>query len=114
MALIIFHYPKCKKSRAALEYISKLGIKPEVINYTENGLRADEISNIAKLLGVTPFELIRTQEEYFKENLKDSVFSDNDWIRILTQHPKLLKRPIVVYEGKSVIADPATLVDKIL
>lgn len=114
MALTIFHYPKCKKSRAALEYIQALGITPVVINYTEKGLSEDDIHGFTKLLELHPSELIRTQEEYFKENLKDRVLSDKEYIEILIQHPKLLKRPIVVNEGKSVIADPATLVNNIL
>jgi len=45
--------------------------------------------------------------------LKGKIFSDEEWIQIIIENPKLLKRPIIVNKYKAVWADPADLTDKL-
>ena len=60
------------------------------------------------------FDLVRTQEELFKVAYKDQAIADEEWVTILVENPKLLKRPIVVNGTKAILAQPAELIDKIL
>jgi len=57
-------------------------------------------------LNKKPAEIIRTQEEYYKKNLKGKKFNDHEWIRIILQNPRLLQRPIIEKDYKAVIGDP--------
>lgn len=114
MSLTYYHYPKCKKSRAALEYLRKLGIDPVVVNYIEEGISMEKLSELFELLHLQPSEMVRRQEEYYKENYKDQKISEKEWIKILSEYPKLLRRPIVVKGNKAVVADPPQLVNQLL
>lgn len=114
MNLTFYHYPKCKKSRAALDYLRELGIDPIVVNYMEEGISMGKLSELFELLNLQPSEMVRRQEEYYKENYKDQEISEMEWIKILSENPKLLRRPIVVKGNKAVVADPPQLVNQLL
>ena len=94
--MIIYHNPKCGKSRAGLQYVKSINPSVEVKEYIREGISAAEIREIVKMLGIAPFELVRTQEEYYRENLKGKDFTDEEWFEILSENPKLIRRPIVV------------------
>jgi len=109
----IFHNPRCNKSRLGLDYLKTKTEDFEVIDYLKTGLTKETLQQIIQRLNVKPVELVRTQEEYFKQQLKGKIFSDEEWIQIIIENPKLLKRPIIVNKYKAVWADPADLTDKL-
>ena len=53
--------------------------------------------------------MIRTNESIFKSNYKGKEFSDDQWIKIMVENPKLIKRPIVVKDDEAIWADPSDL-----
>ena len=112
--MIIYHNPKCGKSRAGLQYVKSINPSVEVKEYIREGISAAEIREIVKMLGIAPFELVRTQEEYYRENLKGKEFTDEEWFEILSENPKLIRRPIVVNGGKAVLADPPQKAEALL
>jgi arsenate reductase (glutaredoxin) len=109
----IYHNPKCPKSRAGLDYLKTKAQDFEVIDYLKTGLKAETLRQVLQRLNVKPLELVRTQEAYFKQQLKGKNFSDEEWIQIIIENPRLLKRPIIVNNYKAVWADPANLTDKV-
>lgn len=114
MSIYIYHYRKCKKSRAALDYLTGMKIHPEVIHYVEEGITPEKLEELAIKLKIKPSDMVRRQEEYYKENLKDRYIIEEEWLQILADYPKLLKRPIVVMDNKAVIADPPQLSEQVL
>lgn len=111
---IIYHNPKCRKSRAGLEYVRKLDPSAIIIEYIREGITADEIKKLVAMLGIRPLELVRTQEDYYRDNLKELHPADEEWFQILSDNPKLIRRPIVVKDGKAVLADPPEKADAVL
>lgn len=110
----IYHNPRCAHSRAGLKYLEKKGYELEIKNYLSEGLTEEELRQIVEKTGLKPFDLVRTQEPFFKTDLKNRTFSDEEWIAILVNNPKLLKRPLVVNGEKAVVATPPEEVEKIL
>lgn len=105
----IYHNPRCKKSREGLKYLQNLGVGFEVIEYLKESLSVDELKEILKKLDKKPDEIIRQQEDYYKKELKNKQFTDEEWLIILTENPSLIQRPIVVGKYKAVIAQPPEL-----
>lgn len=106
MNFTIYHYPKCKKSRAGLEYIRRTGIEPVVVNYMEEGISEDTIRELLSKLKLNALDMVRQHEDYYRDVLKNKNYSQDEWIKILVEHPKLLRRPVVVSGKDAVIADP--------
>jgi len=103
----IYHNPRCKKSRAGLAYLAEHGIQPDIRLYLDDNLDVDELKELLKLLKIPASELVRTQEEYYKKELKGKDLSEEEWISVLVENPKLIKRPIVSDGKKAVLGDPA-------
>lgn len=110
----IFHNPRCSKSRAGIEYLNDKGVEFEVVEYLKSGISKEDIDEILLKTNLKPKDLIRTHEEYYKQELKDKNFTDDEWIKIIIENPKLLKRPIVLDRLKGVIAIPAETIDCLL
>lgn len=110
----IYHNPRCSKSRAGLQFLNDKKMEVEVVDYLKNPLSVEELTKLFEKLGKAPFEMIRQHEELFKKNYKGKNFSDNEWIQIIAENPKLLHRPIVEKEGKAIWGQPVEEIGKLL
>ena len=105
--IIIYHNPKCSKSRKALEIIKSKNIEPTIILYLVNKLSKTEVENLLSKLGLSIRDILRTgEDEYKNNNLKNENLSDDKLMEFLIKFPKLLQRPIVVKKNKAVIGRP--------
>ena len=102
----IYHNPRCKKSRAGLQYLTEKGVEPVVINYITDGISESVLEELLQKLNKKPEEIIRKQEALYKSDLKGKNFTDKEWVKILSENPKLIQRPVVVKGYKAVIGDP--------
>ena len=110
----LYHNPRCGKSREALKILTENGHEPEIVEYLKNPLSDSELAEIIKMLGIKPFDLIRTNEKVYKEQFKGKTLSDAEWISAMILHPKLMERPIIVSDGKALVGRPPELVMDIL
>jgi arsenate reductase (glutaredoxin) len=104
--LKIYHNPSCKKSRAGLAYLKESGTAFTVVEYLKNPLTEVELEKLLVKLNFKPGEVLRTQEDYYKQSVRGKRFEDHELIKIILQNPKLLKRPIVEGIYKAVVGDP--------
>ncbi|MBV1884113.1 MAG: arsenate reductase (glutaredoxin) [Pseudomonadales bacterium] len=116
MSVKIYHNPRCSKSRTTLKLLQEKGIEPEIILYLETPPSTDEIKRILSQLGLEPKKLIRFNEAIAKElaiKASDDK-SESDWIKLMSQNPKLIERPIVVKGDKAVIGRPPENIDSLV
>ena len=111
MKYIIYHNPRCRKSREALKYLKDKEYDFEVRDYIKNLLSIEEIVELIESLKIKPIELVRKNEAIWKENFKNKDLDDNQIINALSKYPKLIERPIVTKGKSSIIAKP---IDKLL
>ncbi len=104
--MIIYHNPRCRKSRETLKLIQETGLVPTIVKYLENPPTAQELERILKQLGKRPIEIIRKGEAIYKEQFKGKDLSDQEWIQAMVEHPKLMERPIVVEGERAIIGRP--------
>lgn len=112
--LIIYHNNRCSKSRQACSLIDQEGIKAKVIEYIKNPLSEKQIKDLLKKLNMKAEELVRKNEELYKTNYKGKTISESEWIKILSENPVLIERPIVVCGDKAVVARPPEKVLEII
>jgi arsenate reductase (glutaredoxin) len=113
MAYKIYHNTRCKHSRAGLDYLKKLTADFEVREYITDTITPVEMKEILMKLNLKPLQIVRTNEDYFKTYLKGKTFTDDEWIKILLENPKLIQRPIVVGKYKAVIGNPPEEIEKL-
>lgn len=113
MDVIIWHNPRCSKSRETLALLEDEGHEVEERRYLEDMPTKNEIRDVLEKLGKKPSELIRKGEALFKElNLAEA---DEDALLIaMVEHPRLIERPIVLAEDKAALGRPPEAVLSIL
>lgn len=113
-SLVIYHNPRCGKSRGALALLQERGLTPTVIEYLKTPLKQAELKTLLRQLGIKPEALVRKGEEVFKEHFQGRSLTDEQWIDALAEHPILIERPIVVRGGRAVIGRPPERVLELL
>lgn len=110
--ITVYHNSRCKKSRAGLEYVSNKTQDYEVKEYLKDAAFTEEsLREVLRLLDKKPMEMIRTQEQIFKQEIKGKDFSDEELISLMVKNPKLIHRPIVIKDEKAVWGDPSENID---
>lgn len=104
---VIYHNPRCSKSRQTLQLLEENGITPEIVLYLENPPAKNEIKKLLGELGISARALLRKGEDAYKDNNLNNTNLDDDYlVAMMAAHPKLIERPIVVKEGKAVLGRP--------
>lgn len=106
MEITIYHNPRCRKSREAIQHLEKNNINFEVVKYLENNLNENEFSDILKKVGKKPSEVLRKNESLWKTEFKDKNLEERKILTVLVKFPKLIERPIVISGDTGVIARP--------
>ncbi len=109
----IYHNPRCSKSREGLLYLEQKGYEFEVINYMKEGISAREIKDFLNKSGLKVEQIIRTNEELYKLEFKGKELTEDEWIKVLTENPKLIQRPLVIKGTHAVLARPVDEIQKL-
>ncbi len=104
---IIFHNPRCSKSRQTLAILEEHNLEVVVIKYLDNPPSEEKIRELLAELNLDIRGIIRTGEQEYKEfGFDDNTLSDDELISKLTKHPKVMQRPIVSHNGRAIIGRP--------
>ena len=114
MNLIIWHNPRCSKSRQTLALLEDKGHTPQVRRYLDDAPSETELRNAAATLGVAPIDMMRTGEAEFKTEGLNRDSDDDTLFAAMARIPKLIERPIVFSNDKAAIGRPPESVLTIL
>lgn len=112
---IIYHNPRCSKSRQTLELLRARGIEPQIIEYLKNPPDANTLREILDMLQLEPQALIRTKEPVYQTlELPSANAALEEWIDLMIRNPVLIERPIVIIGKQARIGRPPENVLSIL
>lgn len=116
MSLItIYHNPACGTSRNTLEMIRNSGTEPTVILYLETPPSREELATLLADMDITPRQLHRKNVEPYEQlGLAEDVFTGDQLMSFMLQHPILINRPIVVTPLGTRLCRPSEVVLDIL
>ncbi|WP_108649952.1 arsenate reductase (glutaredoxin) [Dongshaea marina] len=112
--VVIYHNPRCSKSRQTLELLEQRGITPTIVPYLETPLSSDELRLVVSKLGLSSVrELMRTKESIYQELELAREQSEQQLLLAVENNPKLMERPVVVYGERAAIGRPPEQVLKL-
>jgi len=115
MPVILYHNPRCSKSRRALALLRERGIEPEIVPYMQSPPAPARLRELLGLLDLRPRDLMRKGETaYAAFGLGDPALSDAELIEALHEHPKLIERPIAVRGRRARLGRPPETVLELL
>ena len=114
-SVVVFHNPRCSKSRQVLALLDSKDVQYKTFLYLDNKISYAEFVRILGLLKIKPRDILRVNEkEYLENNLNNMDLTDEEIIKIVLKNRKLIERPIVIKGEKAVIARPPEKVFHVL
>lgn len=111
----IWHYPRCSKSRKTLAILRDQGLDITVRRYLDDPPSSEELADAVDGLDIDAYELIRTKEDRYKElDVDEEAMSDDDWLQLMADNPKLIQRPVVFTDNGVALGRPPENVYDIL
>jgi arsenate reductase (glutaredoxin) len=81
-------------------------IEAERINYFNQPLTVEKLTELIEKTGLKPFDVLRKGEAAAKELNLSKETPDEEIINAMVEHPNLLQRPIVEVGDRAVLARP--------
>ena len=103
MKATIYHTPKCSKSRAALEYLTRYNVSLDVKLYMDKGITRSEIYDILTLVNCDIDNILRKEDVILIDKYCEGLMlSKEGIINAIIEHPILLQRPIILLKEKGI------------
>ncbi len=99
----LFGLTKCSTCVKARQWLQERGIKHEFIDYRDHPVEGDTLKSWAAKLG--GWEKLVNRASMTWRNLTDeqkAVNNDTEWLRLISQYPALIRRPVLVTEDGDV------------
>lgn len=113
--VVLYHNPKCSKSRGALELLQGAADELEVVEYLESPLSRGELEILLAQLGDSPGGLVRKDKHFAELGLDPGDYASVGAVaEVLAEHPRLMERPVAVSGGRAVIGRPPERVLELL
>ena len=104
--MIIYHNPRCSKSRQTLQLLQENNVEPDVIEYLKAPLTKKRIGEIIDTLGIEPHALLRKKETAYAEAGLSVSSTKKEIIQAIADYPILMERPVVFTDGQAALGRP--------
>lgn len=100
----IYLKPTCITCQRTLTEMERLKLDIQTRDIFRDKLSESEIKKLIQLARITPRELLRKKDKMYKElDLDNPKYTDSQIIKILSNYPGLVRRPIVFTKNKILI-----------
>lgn len=113
--ITILHNPRCSKSRQAVSLASELGVEVSVRKYLDEPLSVAELESLIGRLDGDVLALVRRDANFKAAGLSAADIEDAAAVvKVLTEHPNLLERPVLMTDKRAVIGRPTEAAESFL
>ncbi|MDA7425817.1 arsenate reductase (glutaredoxin) [Thalassococcus lentus] len=104
--MILWHNPRCTKSRQALALLEEQGVEFSVRRYLDDAPDQEELRALHAKLGGPVIAMMRPKEAVFKEMGLTRDMPDDALFAAMAKAPKLIERPVLIAGDKAAIGRP--------
>lgn len=112
-AVVIWHNPRCSKSRQTLELLRERGVEPQVREYLQHPPTVRELEDVLGKLNMEPHELMRTNEAAYRELQLSPDKPRQVLLKAMHDTPILIERPIVLRGDRAALGRPPEQVTRL-
>ena len=113
--ITVYEKPTCTKCRELDKLLRDRRIDFTKVNYYLEPLSRKKLTQLIEKMNIKPRDLLRKSEAIYKElGLSSEKLSDAEIIKLMTEHPDLIQRPIVERGDKAVLGRPIENVEELL
>jgi arsenate reductase (glutaredoxin) len=99
---VIWHNPRCGKSRGTLALLQAAGITPQIRLYLQDPPSVADLQEALTALGQPALSLLRVKDA--PRDLADA--TEAEILAALAANPALIERPLVLHENRAALGRP--------
>jgi arsenate reductase (glutaredoxin) len=111
---VLYHNPRCSKSRETLALLLDRNVSVEVVEYLESPPTKAALESLAAMLGDEAQRMVRTKEPAYVTSGLDEKSGIGAIAEAIAREPILLERPILVVGERAAIGRPPENVLKLI
>lgn len=112
--LTVYQKPTCSKCRDLMKTLRERGVAFDSVNYYEQPFDVDGLKKILARLKMRPIDLMRKNEQIYKDLQIGKVErTEDELVGLMVENPDLIQRPIVIQGNKAVLARPIENLEKL-
>ena len=105
--IILWHNPRCSKSRQALALLEEAGAELTIRRYLDDPPSLSELEAVHTALGTPPaIDMMRPKEAEFKAAGLSKTDDERTLLQAMADHPKLIERPVAIKGTRAIIGRP--------
>lgn len=108
--MIVYYNPRCSKCREAKELLEEQSCEFGIREYLKEPPTIKELKALLKKLGCSPLDIVRKSEPLFKEKFSGKKYTNAQWLKILSENPVLIERPIIIDGDRAIVGRPPSLI----
>jgi Spx/MgsR family transcriptional regulator len=100
----LYYYAGCTSCRNAQSLLEELGVDFEKREFFKERFTPDELTELLERIGKSPADVLSTRSRPYKDlDLASKNSGHDEMIRLMIEHPQLLKRPLTVRGSNAVV-----------
>lgn len=103
---VLWFDARCSSCRRALELLRERGIEPVLRRFLEEPPTPEELAQLFVRLRAGPHAVARADADEYQALRLGARTPDDELVRALALHPRILERPILVAAHRAVVAKP--------
>jgi arsenate reductase (glutaredoxin) len=104
--ITVYEKPTCTTCRKLNKLFEEHGIDYRKVNYFIEPLTEEKLKDLLRKADLSPFDVLRKNEAVYKELNVSAIKDSGELIKIITENPSLLQRPILEIGDKAILARP--------
>ena len=105
--ITLYYSSDSKRAKQTIAYANAEGIALQAID------TGTQIVEIAERLEMPIESLVNQQHPSYTSKFEPQEFSDHDWIKVIRNHPSILKQPIAIRGDVTILVETPTDIIKI-
>ena len=111
--ITLFYNSNSTRAKKTLAYARAEGLPILEIDITKNQLTGTQIAELAERLGLPIKDLVNQDHPSYKSHFIPHEFSSEDWIKMIRNHPDIMKQPIALRGDITILVETPTDIIKI-
>ena len=112
--LTVYEKRTCSTCRRVTELLTERDVAFRRVEYQEVGFGEQRLREVLAKAGLRARDVVRAKEPLATELLGDREMPEDDLVRVLSEHPELIQRPLVEDATRAVLARPPERVLELL
>lgn len=97
----VYHKGTCITCKRTISELERMGVDLDARDFFKEPFTETELKKIMARAKISPSEMLRKKDRAYKEAGLDSAkMTDGQLVRLMVENPGLIKRPIIVTEGR--------------